>query len=382
MNVKKYTAPTMEAALARVKSDLGRDAVILHTRCFKRGAILGLGGSQVVEVTASDEVRVSPRTSAPRAAVAVEKAYRGAAPSNSSADFLALKGDITALRTMVQDVLRNTRGSRTSLWPQSLQVWHKHLTSRGAGESCAADVLEPLVANLAGTRRDDPRLVAKDVLLRVAECIRTAAPIAPGVPGSPSIVALVGPTGVGKTTTIAKLAAHFSLREHKPVGLVTLDTYRIAAVEQLRTYARIIDVPLQVALTPGELCEALERLSECSLILIDTAGRSQRDSMKINDLKAFLDIRRPHQTHLVLAANAEKEALEDVVERFSVYRPDRILVTKIDELPACGKLLDIAALAPHPVSYITTGQDVPDDIETAQPDLIAALIAGEETLER
>ena len=365
MNVRKYTATTMESALAQVKSELGRDAVILHTRCYRKGALFGLGGSPMVEVTASDQVRVSPRSVETMASRPIERAYKGA--SSNADEFLAMKSDVAGMRTLLEDILKNTRTSRTSLWPEPLRRWHSHLVKHGAGDDLVASILEPLAARFSASDAHTQGGVEKAVLQRITECVKIAPPISTGVPGAPSVVAFVGPTGVGKTTTIAKLAAHFALRERKPVGLITLDTYRIAAVEQLRTYARIIDVPLEVVLTPSEMAEALQRLSSCSLILVDTAGRSQRDTLKINDLKGFFQRKRPDQTHLVISATAEASAIRDVADKFSVYRPNRVLLTKLDELPAYGKLLDISSVAGQPVSYITTGQDVPDDIETACP---------------
>ncbi len=281
------------------------------------------------------------------------------------------------MRALIEDLSRQTRPSRTAHWPEALRQWHRHLVKSGASEANAIDVLEPILARLAGNKSPDAAALAKMVTARIAESVRTAAPIAAGVGSRPAIVAFVGPTGVGKTTTIAKLAAHFALRQRAQVGLVTLDTYRIAAVEQLRTYARIIDVPLEVVLTAAEMPAALERLSGCGVILLDTAGRSQRDRMKINDLRGFFEKRRPDSVHLVLSATAERSALSDTIEKFAVYDPDHVLITKLDELPAYGKLLDIAALAPQPVSYLTTGQDVPDDIEHARPERVAALVAGE-----
>lgn len=373
MNVRKYTATTMDAALGKIKSELGRDAVILHTRCYRTGGFLGLGGRDLVEVTASNDVNVPARVraAAPRP---VERAYKPAAASD---DLAAIKGEIAGVRALIEDLTRHTRPSRTAHWPEPLKAWYAHLTKSGVGEANALDVLEPVLARLAGNRNPDSATVARLVAVRLAESVRTAPPIIPGRPGAPAVVAFVGPTGVGKTTTIAKLAAHFTLRHKESVGLITLDTYRIAAVEQLRTYARIIDVPLEVVLSGDELPKAVERLKACSLILVDTAGRSQRDRMKMNDLKAFFEKRRPDSVHLVLSATSEREGLADAAEKFAMYDPDRILLTKLDELPAYGKLLDLAMLAPQPVSYLTTGQDVPDDIETARPERIAALVAGE-----
>jgi len=377
MNVRKYTAATMEAALARVKSDLGRDAVILHTRCLRKGGVLGFGAREVVEVTASGDMRVTPRAagSAPRP---IDRVYR--ASSGSSEDFAGLRSDLSGLRAMVEDLVRQTRPSRTALWPDGLKCWYRHLTSRGMSDQSAIELLEPIAARLAGAKAG-ASAVRADVLAAICGRVRTASPIPAGRPGKPVVVAFVGPTGVGKTTTIAKLAANMALRERKAVGLVTLDTYRIAAVDQLRAYARIIELPLEVVLGPGEVEDALANLAACSVILVDTAGRSQRDALKINDLKAFFERRRPDEIHLVVAAASAQAAVADTVEKFSVYRPDRLIVTKLDELPASGKLLDVADSASLPLSYMTTGQDVPDDIETASPERFAALVAGEDSVD-
>lgn len=380
MNVQKFTAPTIDAALMQVKSKLGREAVILHTRSFRRGGLFGLGSREVVEVTASDQVRVSTRDSqAQKNATALAKVYRQRA--GSSQELLSLKSDIGGIRAMIEELTRQTRPSRTHIWPEALKYWYKHLCQRGVSEESAIEVLEPLAPALSGAAESSLLKVKELVSARLAELLNTAAPALLGKPGRPMVVALVGPTGVGKTTTIAKLAAHFVLREKRPVGLVTLDTYRIAAVEQLRTYARIIDVPLEVALRPADLPRAIERLEGCSVVFVDTAGRSQRDLMKMNDLKTFFALQRPDEIHLVLSAAAEASTLADIIDRFSMYKPDRLVLTKLDELPACGRLLDISRTAPLPVSYVTTGQDVPDDIETACPRRLAALISGEAGLD-
>jgi flagellar biosynthesis protein FlhF len=151
----------------------------------------------------------------------------------------------------------------------------------------------------------------------VEEQIRTSGPISI-TPGQRRVVALVGPTGVGKTTTIAKLAANFRLREKRRVGLITVDTYRIAAVEQLRTYAEIIDLPMHVVSTPREMREALRQLSGLDLVLMDTAGRSPRDEVKIQELRAFLSEAQADEVHLVLSAVASASSLVRTAERFAV----------------------------------------------------------------
>ncbi len=186
------------------------------------------------------------------------------------------------------------------------------------------------------------------------------------------VIALVGPTGVGKTTTVAKLAATFKLAHGFRPGLVTVDTYRIAAVEQLRTYAEIIDLPLAVVNAPGEMRRAIDELGDVDLVLIDTAGRSPRDEVKIRELADFLAAAQPDEVHLVLSAVAAERSLRAAVERFAVVRADRLILTKFDEAVGLGGVLAVLGQADRPVSYITTGQAVPDDIEPADRTRLAA----------
>jgi flagellar biosynthesis protein FlhF len=199
-------------------------------------------------------------------------------------------------------------------------------------------------------------------------------------PGNRRTVALIGPTGVGKTTTIAKLAANFRLRDGIRMGLVTVDTYRIAAVEQLRTYAEIIDLPMKVVTSPLEMRRAMQELSGLDLVLIDTAGRSPRDELKIQELKNFLSEAQVDEVHLVMSLVASPRSLETTAERFSVVGTTSTILTKLDEATGMGSLLSVARKVPFPISYLTTGQDVPDDIEPAMPDRMSRLILGRESL--
>ena len=161
-------------------------------------------------------------------------------------------------------------------------------------------------------------------------------------------MALVGPTGVGKTTTVAKLAANFKLVHGLRPGLVTVDTFRIAAVEQLRTYAEIIDLPLAVANSPAEMRKAIDSLGDVDLVLIDTAGRSPRDEVKIRELADFLAEAKPDEVHLVLSAVAGERSLRAAVERFAVVRADRLILTKLDEADGLGGVLAVIGQANRP----------------------------------
>ncbi len=182
---------------------------------------------------------------------------------------------------------------------------------------------------------------------------------------------------MGKTTTIAKLAAMYKLRHGKRVGLITADTYRIAAVDQLRTYANIIGLPLKVATTPGDVAVGLAELDDQDVVLLDTAGRSHADAARLTELAAVLGAAAPHETHLVLCAAAAETAMSAALRRFALLRPDRLVFSKLDEAEALGCLPNLVALpeaASLRLSYVTTGQEVPDQIELADARKLARRI--------
>lgn len=187
-------------------------------------------------------------------------------------------------------------------------------------------------------------------------------------------IAIFGPTGVGKTTTIAKLAATHRLRYGREVALITTDTYRIAAVEQLRTYAGLIGVPIKVARDAAEVAAACKDFASAQTVLIDTAGRSHRDTPRLTELAALTDAADPHERHLALAASTPTHALPVIAKRFTAARPDRVIATKLDEAIGLGALLAIQQATGLPFSHITTGQEVPDDIQAADADRLARLV--------
>lgn len=195
---------------------------------------------------------------------------------------------------------------------------------------------------------------------------------------SPRILAFVGPTGVGKTTTIAKLAA-FAVKQKVRVSIVTIDTYRIGAVDQLKAYADIMGVPFAVAETPEELAAAITAQSDRHLILIDTAGRNPRDHQLLDEMKSFLEVCPAVETHLCLSATTRDRELMQIYHRFSAVPVSRILFTKLDESESFGCIINMNLKSKMPLSYFTTGQKVPDDLQVATSKKVADLILGEMT---
>lgn len=381
----------MSEALAKVKRDLGRQAVILHTRTLKKGGLMGFGGRTVVEITATGDVNVlhparsrgiiRPITAAGSPVRQAEgTALHVTEPRPPRVDVQrpdkGLRQEITQIRSLVQAVLRESRSYHAPAVPEQLMSDYLALIQAEVADELARELLARIGDELRGSQQADRRIVRERLCEYIASMVPEAGPIAAKRDGRPKVVAMVGPTGVGKTTTIAKLAAHFRLRENQRVGLITIDTYRIAAVDQLKVYAQIIDVPLEVVMTPAELGEALARLAACDVVLIDTAGRGQNDTLRLDELKRFLDVAKPDETHLVLASNCNQAFLLQTVDRFSDVGADRVVFTKLDEAIGFGTVLNVIRKIDKKLSYITTGQDVPDDIEVANGSRIAELILG------
>jgi flagellar biosynthesis protein FlhF len=363
----------MREALDRVRGELGGDAVILGTREVRRRRLLGWGAQCQVEVTA-----VSAE-SAP-ATVRRDSASPAPGPHRPAPPPADLDNQLAQLHQMVDQLTR--QGRLDHLLPEVPSA----LTPT-YGDLLEADVPEALarrlVRHVAETLEPEELHRTEAIRNALRRAVEGALPIAPPVAlvaGVRRIVALVGPTGVGKTTTVAKLAANCKLVQNARVALVTVDTYRIAAVEQLRTYAEIIDLPLVVVNTPDEMPDALEALHDVDVVLIDTAGRSPRDEVKIRELADFLAAAGPDEVHLVLSATSGEKSLRAAVERFAQVRADRLILTKLDEAEGLGTLLAVIGHANRPVSYLTTGQAVPDDIEPADRKRLARLILGDEVV--
>lgn len=285
--------------------------------------------------------------------------------------------EVGALKSLVADLAYETRRRHASQVPEELFDTYQRLIANAVAEQMAHTLIERVRGQLTPQQLRNPRAVRAALARLVESMLPTGGPIRMKLQKGPVVIALIGPTGVGKTTTIAKLAANFCLREHRKVGLITIDTYRIAAVEQLKTYAQIIDVPLEVATTPDQLREATARLADRDIILIDTAGRSQRDAAKIHDLHGFFEAVRPDEVHLVLSSTAAEPVLIETIQRFKEFSADRVIFTKLDEAVGFGVILSCLHKADTRLSYVTAGQDVPDDIEVGESGVLATRILRE-----
>ncbi len=263
---------------------------------------------------------------------------------------------------------------------QTLEELVRMLTERGIDSEAAATIARFAAPQLNTRQRQDAGACREFLTATVAGLVQTTGPL--WQPGQPQKrVSLIGATGVGKTTTIAKLAAE-AIQSGARVALVTIDTYRIAAVEQLKVYGDIMGLPVEVVLSPEQLQEAFRRHRDKDLILIDTAGRSPQDQLRIEELNEFLGQGAGVENCLVLAATTDERLQQRTLQAFSKLPLSRLIFTKLDETDRCGALINLPTSSNLPLAYLTNGQKVPEDILLAEAQKVAELVMGHETESR
>lgn len=372
MQIKRYEAATIQEALIKIRKDLGEEAVILSTKRLRTGK------SPLIEVTAARDGGAAP---GPPAGGPSGRAEGGVKQPQGDlagriAEMAALLEEIRgggALRKELQEI----KGTLNTFFDllglrekekEHLPGIYYHLLSSGISEERSRKLTDHLAGNGAGADGEDG-----DPLRAVEDLIGAAIPVSRREASGKRTLALVGPTGVGKTTTLAKLAARYALEKKVRVGLITTDTYRIAAVEQLKVYGRIMGIPVEVVSDGTAFRKAVRKFSDRDAILVDTPGRSRRDGGHILKLKGILRD-EPVETHLLLSPTASRENMLDAAERFGIMDYGSIIFTKLDECTRFGPIYDVIDQVGKPVSFLTNGQNVPQDIEAAEPGRIARLI--------
>jgi flagellar biosynthesis protein FlhF len=432
MRVKHFVAKNLKEAISIVKTDMGKDAVILHARKFKEGGFLGFFARDMVEITAAIEDVVLPvakkETSItqkadlrsiendrlPSSNVSSLNHKReeslvttaqlvlnnnridgGITPGRDSVllesvnqpdikysgnlrELSLVQDEIKDMKQMMTQVLKEVgRSNGQANFQPALARLFSHLRNRGIEERLANRLVRRIADSLAPDELEDRQKIQECLEDSVLDLFTVPQPIQLNQGNKPQVIFLVGPTGVGKTTTIAKLAAHFSLIEKRRLALITIDTYRIAAIEQLKTYGKIIGLPVEVVFTPEALRHSIELHGDKELILIDTAGRSPRNKTQMEELKAFLSQDQSYESCLVLSAGTRYQDMLKIYDSFSVVPLHRLVFTKLDETEVLGSILSLIGHTQKNLSYVTFGQNVPDDIEVVNPRRLAKLIVGQ-----
>ncbi|MBU5269056.1 flagellar biosynthesis protein FlhF [Clostridium cochlearium] len=376
MIIKKYVVNNMNEAMTRIRYEMGQDAVIISQRKVKRPGISGFFRKKVLEVTAAAESSNSKRESENYNAVkqllenSIDRKKEEPAENNldnSNGNKEILK-EIEEMKNVVTSFIDNAYKENVEEEKEEI----KEIKSLLKDNDVSEDIVEKILKVLNGLENKE------QLMEKTKEFIENTVKVSSeDLKGA---VVLVGPTGVGKTTTIAKLAGRLSLVEKKKVGLITVDTYRIGAVDQLKTYADIMGIPFKVVFSINDMEEAIENMKNCEVVLVDTTGRSSKNVMQISELRAFIEKVNSDNIHLVISSTTKNRDIDNIVEGYKTLGYNNVIITKLDETTTYGSILNIVNSTKKPISFITTGQNVPDDIRAITPKEISSLILGEDNI--
>ena len=365
--------PLRDAQAAQVQAPSRPEETATSGGGFGAPRVGGAMGSQVVpplvRPPAPSQVPVAPQ-SVPANIEAVE--------SGPPTGFRDMQHTLSDLRASVERLMRQ---QQTQLWPRDLPVVrtiYQHLIAQELDGQLSLEVVGQVSDEVNEGKGTDPAAVMRRVRELIADRIRVGH--VASNPAGPTVIVLVGPTGVGKTTTLAKLAAHLSMQENRRVALVTTDTFRIAAASQLGTYADLMELPLEVAYSPDELRAAVDRQSDADFILVDSPGCAQRNEAQIRELSAFVETLPGATVLLTVAATVKLRDLIDIHDGFGVLPLGGLVLTKLDETTVFGPVMSLVARSASkdvPVFYMTSGQNVPTDLEEATLERLTDLVVGQ-----
>jgi flagellar biosynthesis protein FlhF len=376
MRVKKYLVNSMPEAMALIRAELGPDAVILHQNKVRGAGLLGFLKRSRLEVIAAvdTDLRDFPRPT-PVTDLSIQ----------------AMQNELASLKDTLARVANgspadNGRTATDSAQPPriaSLDDWYRRLLENGVTARLAQRITQSVADELNRWTLDNHRVLNEHLHYYLGRLLRPPTPII-AASGQPHVLFIVGPTGVGKTTTLAKLAAQFAYPGHSRARtmMITADTFRVAAIPQIVTFGEILGVPVKVAYTPDQLVSLINDHQHYELILVDTPGRSQHAAGEVAALSNFLHAAYDQcdavqkSMYLAMAAGTKYEDMQHIVNGFSRMPLDGLIFTKIDETATLGAAYTLACETELPLSYLTTGQRVPEDIEVATVERLVDLLVG------
>lgn len=376
MKVKRYIGNDTQETMLKIKTELGPNAVILHSRKIKKPGIFGFMKKPLIEMVAAIEEN---KTKLNTQIIKTNRESENM-PSNSfdNRAIDTLKDQVGNIENLLSNVLNKIGYENEQKQDENDMVYQKYLNiliENDIEREFAAKILNIVKKQVSFTEQHHDAII-NAIRIAIREYLDTPSTINDGT-GSQKTVVFVGPTGVGKTTTLAKLAAKLSIAKGKRVGVITADTYRIAAVEQLKTYSEILSIPIKVIYEPKEIQEAISAYRDKDIILIDTAGRNHKKEDQLEEVKnLFRNIVNP-EIYLVISATTGYKDIVNIIKSYDFLDNYNIIFTKLDEASSKGNILNAKLLTGKSLSYITTGQSVPDDLEIAHPEVLANMIVGE-----
>lgn len=377
MKIKRYIGNTTQEAMRKVKSDLGSDAVILHKRKIKRRGFFNLFKKSLIEiVVAIDENEdlekkvISNKNNETK----FEKVYKPIQQNKN--DKYQMNSEIRDLRNSIDDMMKYiTKDERKSSLPEPLKTYHNSMIEKGVNEKVAYNILRDVNSRI-NIQSKNEEAIRKVVECELKEYLGKPKPIE--LNGNTKTIFFVGPTGVGKTTTIAKIAAQYAFQHKKDVGIISADTYRIAAVEQIKTYCEIMKLPLKIIYQQEDIYESLASYKYKDVVFVDTAGRSHKDIKQLNEVMNIIEEVNNKEIFLVISSTTDFSTIRSIITTYKKFGDYKIIFTKLDESENPGVILNTKYWTENPLSYITTGQNVPEDIQIADvTTLINTMIGGQ-----
>lgn len=371
MVIKKYMVNNMNEALTRIRYELGREAIIVSQRKVRKPGIKGFFTEKQLEVTAAVENDSKDYIKKTNSEV-----------QNSIQDIKRFIKEPTINTKEVNSVQEEIVDSKINEEIKSIKEVLNRVLENTTKEDKDIDILEELMRDKDIDLEFYEELKSKVDISNCEESIREIIKSELKVTNEKmeGNVVFVGPTGVGKTTTIAKLAGKYALMEKKKVGLITVDTYRIGAVEQLKTYAEIMNIPFKVAISTREMEEAIKFMDDCDVVFIDTTGRSSKNTMQISELRVLIEKAKPTSINLVISSTTKNKDIKIITEGYKELKYDNVIITKIDETATYGSIYNISKRCMKPLRYLTTGQNVPDDLMVPTNEAVVNLVLGDENI--
>lgn len=375
MKIKKFVAPSMAEALKLIKKEFGDDAIILSNKSVELKD--HPEWKNAIEVTAAidkkDEVKKEKEKEPFNQVIQKVVQERPEPSSLSNAQFSSLQKEIKYINDRLELILNHIKYENLPHIPKNLQDMSKLLIQNGVNPSIANSIIEEIFTSLRGEDLLEEELVENKLTTKLKNMIQITGPIKFNQ-GVPTVVMIAGSTGVGKTTTVAKLAALYKYTYGKRVALVSVDSYRIAAMEQLKAFSDIAKIHFESAYSNDDLIEKINKLHKYDLILIDSAGINARNMKQMVSLKETIRISRADEIHLVLNMMTRYSDMKESIKNFSMIPYHGIILTKMDESTSFGDIINLSAEIDKPYSYISFGQNIPEDLTLANRNELAQII--------
>jgi len=372
MKMKKYIAPSIAEAMKSIRAELGEDAVIINSKVVETKKLFGLIKQKHFEVLAGvDQIETQPRNEhlpdLNQEPIKIHSTPKQQETIVGTSD--ELKKELADLKSMVKSIQRQ---SHESNYPDQLVGMIEFLKQQELNEELITEISDELFAHY---QKQNAEVTQKELWQLVEHHLRLKLEMLPlgGLSYTKKFINVLGPTGVGKTTTIAKIAARSVLEKKKKIGFITTDTYRIAAIEQLKTYANLLQAPIEIVYNSNDYKNAIEKMSNLDLVFIDTAGRNYKEEKYVNDLKELINFDEEVESFLVLSLTSKEKDMEIIIKQFSDIPINKFIFTKIDETNSIGTMYNLMIKYKKGLAYYTDGQEVPEDIKEANLDKLLDL---------